>query len=237
DPTGIAEIPGYTGAAPDSETGITYLGARYLWAERFLAPDPAPLDPTNPMGLNRYAYANDNPARYTDPDGRQAFQIMPSDSTGARAWQNAAVLSQATRNEEQARAFASKSIVAGAREAVSDNASIKLIGVTGKGNGLVAEKVVIGKGRDSLTYSPSMTGNFAGVMLDVSLPSIDLSSTFKASSPVSFESSGAIGRGGAIGWAVNVSPDGVVQPSISIGLGLGAYKEYSPIDLKIDVHN
>ena len=68
---GQSEIPGYTGATADKATGLIYMGARYLSAERFLSPDPAPLDPTTPFGLNRYAYANDNPVRFTDPDGRQ----------------------------------------------------------------------------------------------------------------------------------------------------------------------
>jgi RHS repeat-associated protein len=70
DAQGTAEIPGYTGAAPDKDTGLLYLGARYLRAPRFLSVDPANLDPTTPFGLNRYAYANNNPARFTDPDGQ-----------------------------------------------------------------------------------------------------------------------------------------------------------------------
>ena len=72
DQTGVDEIPGYAGGTPDQETGEVYLGARYTYHARFLSPDPAPLDPTNPVGLNRYAYANDNPVRYTDPTGQQS---------------------------------------------------------------------------------------------------------------------------------------------------------------------
>ena len=76
---GVEEIPGYTGAAADKETGLLYLGARYLHGPRFLSPDPAGLDPTTPFGLNRYAYANDNPVRYTDPFGMCAQDKSESD--------------------------------------------------------------------------------------------------------------------------------------------------------------
>ncbi|HET6632169.1 MAG TPA: RHS repeat-associated core domain-containing protein, partial [Rhodanobacteraceae bacterium] len=72
DAEGQGEIPSYTGAAGDPATGFLYLGARYMSFPRFLSVDPAPLDPTSPTGLNRYAYANDNPARYTDPFGLYA---------------------------------------------------------------------------------------------------------------------------------------------------------------------
>jgi len=70
DAEGTSEIPGYTGATMDAETGQTYLGARYLYQNRFTSPDPAALDPARPSGLNRYAYADNNPMRYVDPDGR-----------------------------------------------------------------------------------------------------------------------------------------------------------------------
>lgn len=47
-----SEIPGYTGAATDQETGQTYLGARYLYHQRFTSPDPAPLNPA-PLSSDR----------------------------------------------------------------------------------------------------------------------------------------------------------------------------------------
>jgi RHS repeat-associated protein len=61
--------PGYTGHVADAETGLSYMQARYYdpFAGRFLSPDPVAASGEN---FNRYWYANNNPYRYIDPDGR-----------------------------------------------------------------------------------------------------------------------------------------------------------------------
>ncbi len=63
--------PGYTGHREDAETGLVYMQQRYYDPEtgRFLSADPVQAD-ANGWNFNRYWYANDNPYRYTDPDGR-----------------------------------------------------------------------------------------------------------------------------------------------------------------------
>ncbi|WP_444897809.1 polymorphic toxin-type HINT domain-containing protein [Microbulbifer sp. SSSA005] len=67
---------GYTGHAEDANTGLVYMQARYYdpLIGRFYSMDPVGylghLERGNPIqGMNRYAYANNNPYKYNDPDG------------------------------------------------------------------------------------------------------------------------------------------------------------------------
>jgi RHS repeat-associated protein len=64
----------YTGKLEEPGVGLVYLGARWYDPElgRFLSPDPAGYDPGVYESFNRYAYGNNNPYKYTDPDGRNA---------------------------------------------------------------------------------------------------------------------------------------------------------------------
>ncbi|WP_254575168.1 RHS repeat-associated core domain-containing protein, partial [Stenotrophomonas acidaminiphila] len=66
--------PGYTGHMMDKATGLVYMQQRYYdpLIPRFLSVDPITAY-SNPVGaFNRYWYANNNPYKYTDPDGRNA---------------------------------------------------------------------------------------------------------------------------------------------------------------------
>lgn len=62
----------YTGKAHDEATGLTYFGARYYdpVIGRFMGVDPAGFDEANSQSFSKFAYANNNPYRYTDPDGK-----------------------------------------------------------------------------------------------------------------------------------------------------------------------
>ena len=86
----------FIGKEKDKETGLVYIGARYLdpVTGRFLQPDPVgPVDPitgnvnaemlNNPQRLNRYAYGLNNPYRYIDRDGRDIAVVF-----GGPRWKN-----------------------------------------------------------------------------------------------------------------------------------------------------
>ena len=65
----------YTGHPQDDDTGLTYMGARYYdpVVGRFMATDPKGFTADNLHSFNRYAYANNNPYKFIDPDGEAAF--------------------------------------------------------------------------------------------------------------------------------------------------------------------
>ncbi|TQV84842.1 hypothetical protein FKG94_04700 [Exilibacterium tricleocarpae] len=67
----------FTGKPHDEATGLTYMGARYYDPAigRFMGIDAVGFQADNPVSFNRYAYANNNPYKYVDPDGNAAFLI------------------------------------------------------------------------------------------------------------------------------------------------------------------
>lgn len=72
----VTDGPGYAGHVSDSATGLSYMQQRYMDPQLgiFLSVDPATAY-DQPVGqFNRYRYANGNPYRFTDPDGRQAAE-------------------------------------------------------------------------------------------------------------------------------------------------------------------
>jgi RHS repeat-associated protein len=74
--TSFGAIPtiGFTGHVNDANTGLVYMQQRYYdpVAGRFLSTDPVLTDGKTGDQFNRYAYANNNPYKYIDPDGRIA---------------------------------------------------------------------------------------------------------------------------------------------------------------------
>ncbi len=65
---------GYTGHVMDGATGLVYMQQRYYDQSigRFLSVDPVAANPSTGASFNRYWYANSNPYRFSDPDGRDA---------------------------------------------------------------------------------------------------------------------------------------------------------------------
>ena len=67
----------YTGKLEETRTGLQYFGARWYEPElgRFMSPDPVLFREDNTSSFNRYAYANNNPYKFIDPDGREVAQV------------------------------------------------------------------------------------------------------------------------------------------------------------------
>jgi RHS repeat-associated protein len=66
---------GYTGHKFDTDLGLSYMQARYYdpVIGRFYSNDPKGF--SNVHNFNRYTYANNNPYRYVDPDGREGVDV------------------------------------------------------------------------------------------------------------------------------------------------------------------
>jgi RHS repeat-associated protein len=78
-PTGI----GFTGHVNDADTGLVYMQQRYYepLAGRFLSVDPVVTDVESGAHFGRYHYANNNPYRFVDPDGRRATECGEGGTT------------------------------------------------------------------------------------------------------------------------------------------------------------
>ncbi|WP_412515065.1 RHS repeat-associated core domain-containing protein, partial [Shewanella indica] len=68
---------GYTGHLQDEDLNLTYMQARYYdpLIGRFYSNDPIGFRDVH--SFNRYAYANNNPYKYVDPDGEFAVVAVP----------------------------------------------------------------------------------------------------------------------------------------------------------------
>ncbi|WP_350585931.1 RHS repeat-associated core domain-containing protein [Pseudoalteromonas sp. RB2-MNA-CIBAN-0110] len=73
---------GFTGHQNDRELGLTYMQARYYdpVIGRFYSNDPVGFRDVH--SFNRYTYANNNPYRYTDPNGKSAILVVPPPTVG-----------------------------------------------------------------------------------------------------------------------------------------------------------
>lgn len=81
---------GYTGHVNDAESGLVYMQARYYdpVVGRFLSVDPVGVNPDNAGSLNRYAYVNNNPSRYTDPSGKTCVKADGDSSYDCKVDEN-----------------------------------------------------------------------------------------------------------------------------------------------------
>ncbi|HKP11146.1 MAG TPA: toxin TcdB middle/C-terminal domain-containing protein [Blastocatellia bacterium] len=84
----------YTGKERDEETGLSHHEKRYYapWLGRWTSCDPAGLED----GVNLFAYARDNPLRFTDPEGTSAWDVIKSVANFTMNWIIAPLIRTAT---------------------------------------------------------------------------------------------------------------------------------------------
>ena len=67
----------YTGKPEEEALGLSYFGARWYNPKlgRFMGMDPVEAQAENLHSFNRYAYANNNPYKFVDPDGNSPLDV------------------------------------------------------------------------------------------------------------------------------------------------------------------
>ena len=86
--TGTSDVAyKYTGQERDASTELAFYQARYydLPLGRFVSPDSIVPNFLDPQAFNRYAYARNNPVRYTDPTGHW-WNDWPGDNWPGDDW-------------------------------------------------------------------------------------------------------------------------------------------------------
>ena len=225
--------PGYTGHVMDADTGLVYAQQRYYdpLIGRFLSIDPVEADANTGTNFNRYWYANNNPYRFTDPDGRSGAPVFVLPEGVAQL--AAAMAKNPTRETAERISRGDFTPAPGIPSQISDRLSVNATAKASLGSGFQATKNIV-NGEDSVGFVSVGAGAFAGVSVDVNLISVDLGNNV-IDTPFSVEVSGDIGLGGALGGTISFDPGGKLDVDVSIGAGIGEHVTYGPvIDVEVE---
>ncbi len=169
------DMPGYTGHLEDDDLQLTYMQQRYYdpVIGRFYSNDPVGFTASNPMMFNRYAYANNNPYKYVDPDGRTGvpFALTPMDKGIGPTGQQDLTLEQ--------QAIGAAMVVGAAAMLVPDPTDAILAGAVSKaavGRGQQVGRIIKSDGStkasdikakaESVGFKPTQSGNGPLKMVD-----------------------------------------------------------------------
>lgn len=120
--------PGFTGHVQDQESELVYAQQRYFDPEagRFLSVDPLGVMKNPSWGFNRYSYANNNPFKFIDPDGRYN---CAGDPGKCKSFEQAMIVARAATQSSRLNGNEQKSL-----KEVTD-----FIGSSDDGNGVVVQ--------------------------------------------------------------------------------------------------
>ncbi|XWO47382.1 hypothetical protein JQR89_13365 [[Pseudomonas] boreopolis] len=178
----VADGPGYVGHVSDATTGLSYMQERYMDPQLgvFLSVDPV-MAYNAPVALfNRYRYANSNPYRYYDPDGRcTGSRIKNSDntcrSTGEFTTQSSSAKSLDARNVNKVFSHSSVATMGGeatpsefpkeTRSALGRFLGSPVGGAVGRYAVHTGQKIELEQILPSSGYPPAFSGGYAGTNL------------------------------------------------------------------------
>lgn len=164
---------GYTGHAFDQETNLTYAQARFYDAAvgRFISTDKVEFDASDTFAFNRYAYANDNPYKFTDPTGNcvQCAAVAFGTVVGGLVGATVEVVKQVGTNLSNGQSLGSslsningtKVAIEAAKGAITGlGASLGAVGAEAVGAGKIATYVAEAAGAGPLSISASAATNY-----------------------------------------------------------------------------
>ncbi len=203
----------FTGKLEESPSGIQYFGARWYEPEigRFLSVDPVTFKESNIFSFNRYAYANNNPYKYTDPDGR--IPIIATAMIGAFSGFVSGGLGAAAAGGEDfsiAVGAGLGGLVGGVVGAVNPLAAA----AAGRVAGLFGARLAASGVNAALNIVANITGQIMGVKLQ----NKDISAEFSPGSVGAAALTGMIsGPIGLANSASGIAASGIIQPGLNLG--------------------
>lgn len=155
----------FTSRRQDVESGLVYMGARYYdpVVGRFYSMDPKAFDERNVHSHNRYSYANNNPYRFVDPDGRNPVlaALLANAAGGAAIGGGVAGLINAAVQLSETGSVRWRG-AGGVLDAAGDGAEIgAIVGVLGAQLGGVAAGLNAGRQAQAVTARDSLSDSLA----------------------------------------------------------------------------
>lgn len=211
---------GFSGHVMDGATGLTYMQQRYYDQNvgRFLSVDPVTADTKQGSNFNRYWYANNNPYRYTDPDGRQSMEDMLPVFLREKSFGDMMLETVDNQFKQMAYGVLSKLDNVDVRiEVAAGPVSVEVSLIDGKGEVAVApiaygaKASVVVTTREPVLTTPALTDNPA-----------------QTQSPVGMEIEAGACATVCAGAETTVKPDGSTQTSPKVGAGVGTHETIGP---------
>jgi RHS repeat-associated protein len=204
----------YAGYQYDSETQLYYLNSRMYnpLTSRFMQEDTFPGWKTDPLSLNRYTYAHNNPIKYWDPTGHY---VSPTDKANLTTSQIAG-LEKATADWNKANAAGDKAGMAAANTAA--NAIRASAGYSGGNNG---NSVTVSSGNtvSTVVVNKTTTVNNSGTITTVNVLTGATSTINNSGSIGTVNNHGTttINNSGSIGTVNNSGSISLISNTGSIG--------------------